>query len=246
MLPIQENALLLSWIAEYWCREIGGLRTSAEIHHELLAAFWRGELDVVGGDERKIIDRATFLKCVALKRDHPGFVLVDSPEEIPQKAMTHADGSVTVDIQTYILLPSDQSHWTDDIVGTACDELANLSWEDYHDLVKPGVNALRSTRQNLARYCESAGYASPRFWFGSPLGNRDEFRSFGGRPSVMRQIEKEMRRRAGTRTLAPTLREEAKQLRLWAEANIDAEKQIPQITSIENALRQLYKKLKAE
>jgi hypothetical protein len=160
--------------------------------------------------------------------------------------MIHADGSVTVDIQTYILLPSDQSRWTDDIVATACDALAKLSWEDYHDLVKPGVNALRSTRQNLCRYCESAGYAIPRFWFGSPPGKRDEFRSFGGRPSVMRQIEKEMRRRAVTGILAPTLRKEAKELRLWAEANIDAEKQIPRVAGIENALRQLYKELKAE
>ena len=244
MLPIQENVLQLSWIAEYWSREIGGLRTSAEIHHELLAGFWRGKLGLVAGDERKTLDRVTFLKCVALKRDHPGFVLIDSPEEIPPKVTTHADGSVTVDIQTYITLPSDQSRWTDDIVATACDELAKLSWEDYHDLVKPGVNALRSTRQNLASYCKTAGYSSPRFWFGSSTGKRNEFRSFGGRPSVMRELKAEMGRRANTRILAPTLREEAKELRLWADANIDAEKQIPQVGAIENALRQCYKPLR--
>ena len=243
MLPIQENALSLSWIAEHWSREIGGLRTTAEIHHELLAAFWRDEVGGVGGDERKIVDRVTFLKCIALKRDHPGFGLVDNPEEISPKATLHADGSVTVDMQTYITLPSDQSRWTDDIVGIACDELAKLSWEDYHDLVKPGVNALRSTRHNLASYCKTAGYALPRFWFGEP-GGRDEFRSFAGRPSVMRRIEAEMRIRAGRRLLAPTLREEAKKLRDWAEANIDAEKQIPQVRAIENALRQRYKELK--
>jgi hypothetical protein len=85
MLPIQENVLQLSWIAEYWSREIGGLRTSAEIHHELLAGFWRGKLGLVAGDERKTLDRVTFLKCVAPKRDHSGFVLIDSPEEIPPK-----------------------------------------------------------------------------------------------------------------------------------------------------------------
>jgi hypothetical protein len=244
MLPIQENVLQLSWIAEYWSREIGGLRTSAEIHHELLAGFWRGKLGLVAGDERKTLDRVTFLKCVAPKRDHSGFVLIDSREEIPPKVTTHADGSVTVDIQTYITLPSDQSRWTDDIVATACDELAKLSWEDYHDLVKPGLNALRSTRQYLASYCESAGYSSPRFWFGSSTGKRNESRSFGGRPSVMRQIEEEMRRRAATRILASTLRKEAKELRIWAEVNIDAENQLPQFRSIENTLRELYKELR--
>jgi hypothetical protein len=60
----------------------------------------------------------------------------------------------------------------------------------------------------------------------------------------MRQVEEEMRRRAGTRILARTLREEAKALRLWAEVSIDAEKQLPQVRAIENALRQLYKELK--
>ena len=44
MLPIHENVLQLIWIAEYWSREINGVRTSAEIHDQLLAAYWRGHL----------------------------------------------------------------------------------------------------------------------------------------------------------------------------------------------------------
>jgi hypothetical protein len=107
MLPIHENVLSLSWITEYWFREINPLRTSAEIIQELLSAFWRGELALVGGNERQVIYPEIFLKCIALKRDHPGFTLVDNPEVIPPKMMERLDGGVVIDLQTYIILPSD-------------------------------------------------------------------------------------------------------------------------------------------
>jgi hypothetical protein len=220
------------------------LRTSGEIHDELLAAFWRDEFRLVVADGRKTIDRATFLKCVALKRDHPGFVLVDSPEMIPPRMTEEADGGAMVDMQTYIILPSDHTNWTSEIISAACDELAKLSFEDYHDLIQPGIFALHSTKHGLAAYCDRMSYDRPRFWFSNATRMRNKAESFGGRPSVMRQLEAEMRRRARTGILAPTLREEAKELRLWAEANIDAEKQIPQVGAIENALRQPYKGLR--
>jgi hypothetical protein len=44
--------------------------------------------------------------------------------------------------------------------------------------------------------------------------------------------------------LAPKLREEATALQNWAETNIDAEKQLPRVASIENALRELYNELR--
>jgi hypothetical protein len=42
MLPIQENILSLTWIAEYWSREIEGLRTSSKFLMNCLPQF--GEL----------------------------------------------------------------------------------------------------------------------------------------------------------------------------------------------------------
>ena len=220
------------------------MRTSAEIFQELLSAFWRGELALVGGNERQIIYPETFLKYIALKRDHPGFTLVDSPEMIPPKLTERLDGGVMIDLQTYIVLPSDHALWTSEIISAACDQLANLSLEHYHDLIQPAVFALRCTKQSLAGYCEGMGYDRPRFWFGETTRTRTRVKSFGGRPSVMRPIETEMRRRARAQLLAATLREEAKELRCWAEDKIDPQQQIPQVGAIENALRELYWELR--
>jgi hypothetical protein len=243
MLPIHENVLQLIWIAEYWSREINGVRTAAEIHDQLLAAYWRGELRVVGRDERGLLNRVTFLKLVARERNHPGFVLVDSPEMIPTKITERGDGSVMVDTLTYIVLPPDYTCWTSDIISSACRELAKLWLEGYHDLIQPGVFALRCTKKNFAAYCEAMHYDPPRFWFGDPTRKRNEVKSFVGRPSVMRAIEAEMRRRADAKVLAPRLRQEAQALRRWAEGNINPDHQIPQVAAIANALRERYKEL---
>jgi hypothetical protein len=39
MLPLASNALRLEEIAEYWPREIAGVRTMAEIYARLLSSF---------------------------------------------------------------------------------------------------------------------------------------------------------------------------------------------------------------
>ena len=243
MLPINENVLQLVRIAEYWSREINGVRTPGEIHDQLLAAYWRDGLRVVGGDERGLLNRDTFLELVARERNHPGFVLVGCLEMIPSRITEHGDRSVTVDTRTYIVLPPDPTCWTFDLILSACRKLAKLSLEDYHDLIQPCVLALRITKRIFAAYCEDMDYDPPRFWFGDPTRKRDKAKSFGGRPSVMRKIEAEMRRRADAKVLAPKLRQDAEVLRGWAEHKIDPDFQIPQVAAIENALRERYKEL---
>jgi hypothetical protein len=69
--------------------------------------------------------------------------------------------------------------------------------------------------------------------------------SFPGRPSVMRAIEQEMRRRAGRGELQDKLSEECKHLEEWAENEFEGQ-QTPKWRSIANAVRNLYKQLKAQ
>jgi hypothetical protein len=69
--------------------------------------------------------------------------------------------------------------------------------------------------------------------------------SFPGRPSVMRVIEQEMRRRAGRGELRDKLSEECKHLAEWAENEFERQ-QTPKWRSIANAVRNLYKQLKAQ
>jgi hypothetical protein len=96
----------------------------------------------------------------------------------------------------------------------------------------------------LADFCDGRRYTLPRFWFDEVKKKNKTLNSFGGRPSVMRQIEAGMRRRANIKMLAPTLRQEATALRGWAQANINPENQLPQVASIENGLRKLYNELR--
>lgn len=240
MLPLVDDILLLQKIAEYWSREHDRVRTMIEIFDELLTAFWQNKLIIYGSSERNIIDRRRFLKTIRLHLKHPGFTIVQSRFEVPVRTTKHPDGSVDIDATCYIVLPSDENSWTADILKTAYERLATRSFEDFDDLVKPGLLALGTTREALGAYCESMPYPRPRFWF----KGAEKAKSFGGRPSVMRRIETEMTRRAGMGLLAPKLREEARVLRSWAEQNIPASIQLPQVGAIENSLREVYRKLK--
>ena len=242
MLPISGNSLSLEMVAEYWSREVAGVRRMPEIYDELLAAFWNGKLAVFGGSGIRV-DRPRFLKLLRSKLEHPGFTFVDSKDMVPPKVEKHPDGSVTIDQMEYIVLPEDETRWTNEIVEMACRTLTTMSFDDYHDLLKPGLRLLNTTRESLATYCKFLGYNVPGFWFGDPTRARKDTKSFVGRPSVMRQIEAEMERRAHAGLLEPKLRPEAKALREWCDANIDKKEQIPQVRAIENALRRAYKEL---
>jgi len=63
-----------------------------------------------------------------------------------------------------------------------------------------------------------------------------------GRPSIMPEIEAEMRRRAEPGQLAPSMRQEAKDLAAWAEQQFHDIK-IPEARSIERALGPMYREL---
>ena len=241
MLPLSNDFLPLEQIAEFWSREHNGVRTSLEIYDELLSAFWKNDLIVYNRDGKSPVGRPAVLRVIRVSLEHRGFVLIESSDQIPVRATKHPDGSVSVDMTKYIVLPSDADLWTSDILETAYEILATRSLADFADLVRPGLLALSTSRQALASYCDRVPYAKPRFWY----PRSDEMKSFGGRPSIMRRIIAEMKRRAEEGLMAPKLREEARALRNWAEINSDSKVQLPQVGALENAIREPYNKLKA-
>lgn len=68
-------------------------------------------------------------------------------------------------------------------------------------------------------------------------------RSRPGRPSMMPEIEAEMRRRAKSGQMAPSLRQEAKELAAWAEQEFQGGTG-PKARSIEKQLGSIYRELK--
>ena len=106
MLPLAFNVLSLEEIAEYWSREIAGVRTMAEMYAELLSAFWRDDLTVFGSSGKVPVDRRRFLELVRRESVHPGFTLVDSAGVIPPAIEKQFGRSIIIDTTTYVVLPS--------------------------------------------------------------------------------------------------------------------------------------------
>jgi hypothetical protein len=173
MLPIAQPVLSLEEIAERWSREMRGIYTSDEIFGRFLAEFWRGRLHVTGANGVNKVDRLAFLKIVNRRRAHPGFTLIESAEERPPASETLPDGSVRVDMTSYITVPSDAASWTDELLEAAYAHLATMSFENFSDLIKPGFAAFCTTREALGTYCEAMGYDPPLFWgFGKDRSRR--------------------------------------------------------------------------
>jgi len=172
MLPIRASVLRLDRTAEYWSRELIRVRTTAEIEGELRSAFWRDELELVYEISAKAIDREAVLRGINMRRDHPGFTLVDGGEMIPAPAVEDASGGVTIDLRRYIVLPSDPAQWTDEILCSAYDAMAEVELADFDELIKPAIRMFSVTRDALAGYCDRIGCDRPRFWFGAERGRK--------------------------------------------------------------------------
>jgi hypothetical protein len=158
MLPRVDRVLSLGEIAEYWARELNHVRTTQEIHDELLSAFWKDELIVYGTGGTTLVDRRRFLESIKLISEHPGFTLVDSRDAIPPSAITLPDGGISIDLTIYVVLPADIKTWSDDIIETAYEMLSTVSFEDFHHLVRPGLRALSTTHEALGSYCDKVPY----------------------------------------------------------------------------------------
>lgn len=116
-----------------------------------------------------------------------------------------------------------------------------------HDIIKdfpagelPPVDALM-TKIEIEKFCEKQGYwPLPTFWF----EEAEQRRSFPGRPSIMNAIVQQLQQSAAANELCASLAEQARQLEKWATFAYP-KVQTPKAKAIENAVRNLYRQLKA-
>jgi len=147
-----------------------------------------------------------------------------------------------VDIRERIYLPRDTAAWTPEVISDACAALAKCELEHYSNFIKTILGGLTVTQMDFGMFCDARSYEHPAFWFGRGKAPASKSASFPGRPSIMRAIETEMRRRANAGQLAPQLRDEARALQNWAKYT-HTDQQVPGVGAIENALRSLYRRL---
>jgi hypothetical protein len=236
MYPLTQQFLSLPEIARHWARDLPQRPPVQEIFQTFLNALWRGELREFGSVDHPVRER--LLRTLAVSSPHPGILIYDNPEGLPPIACPLPDGGLAVDMRKRIYLPLDPAMWTLEVISNAFAVLVESKMEDYSEAFSLVLHSVEVSKGDFAAFCDALGYERPAFWFGAGIEKKSK--SFGGRPSVMRQIEAEMRRRAAERQLAPKLREEAEALNKWAEFHIDKTEQIPTARAIENALRDIY------
>ena len=164
MLPLVAPVLPLWRIAEYWSREIDDVRPSSEIFHELLSSFWRDTLHVTGASGTNKVDRRAILRVINRNRLHPRFTLVEETPDHPRLEKS-PEGTIIVDVTKYVVLPADDTAWTDTHTKVVYQQMAEMSVDDFDALVKPGFWGFCTTREALKDYCRAMGYRLPRFWF---------------------------------------------------------------------------------
>src|SRR5262249_31881769 len=242
MYPLAEESLTLLEIARHWARDLPQRPPWKEILHTLLDAMWKGELQAtLGPGDRSTHER--LIRILATVESHPGILIYDDPINLPPIARPTPDGGAMVDIRNRIYLPRDAATWTPEVISDACAALAKCELDDYGDSIKPTLAGLNVTKENFGIFCDARGYERPAFWFGRGKAPTPKSASFPGRPSIMRAVETEMRRRANGGRFAPQLRDEARALQDWAE-HTHAEQQVPGVGAIENALRSVYRQLR--
>jgi hypothetical protein len=248
MYPLIETSLTLLDLARHWRRSFPERPPADELTDRLLQAVWSGEL-LVCGEDGSVIPRERLLHMArqtgASGMPHPGILICDNPSDLPPEARNLPDGGAEVSLAHRLRLPTDPSRWTPEIVADAYALLASCRMRDFSPLIHPRFVSLRITRDAFGALCIGRGYELPGFWFPRGTADAGQPKSYGGRPSVMRQIEAEMRRRAASGNLAPKLRHEAIALRDWATETIGPSQQIPTPRAIENALRETYNQLNA-
>jgi hypothetical protein len=241
MYPLAEESLTLFEIARHWGRDLPQRPPREEVLQTLLDAMWKGELQATLGPG----DRSTHERLLRILADesHPGMLIYDDPMSLPPNSSPTPDGGEVVDIRERIYLPRDTAAWTPEVISNACAALARCELDDYDDSIRTILASLEVTKDDFGMFCDARGYERPAFWFGRGNAPDSKSASFPGRPSIMRAIETEMRRRANAGLLAPQLRDEAQALQDWAKYT-HADQQVPGVGAIENALRSVYRQLR--
>jgi len=241
--PLSITSLSLSGIARHWVRDLPEKPPKAEVLDYIVQSLWRGDFETFASAGGDIISRRQTLRAVAQSAPHPGFIICPTAESVPPSTTPTGDGELIVDVTVYVVLPDEEERWSADVVEAAYKALAGCSLDAFAKSFVIGMWGQSLTRDQFGAFCDLRGHRRPGFWFRDEL--KPSARSFGGRPSAMRLIEVELRRRADTGLLAPTLAAEAAALVSWANDNLPANLPVPAAKSIGNALRSLYHELRA-
>jgi len=139
-------------------------RNGRDVVPALFNAFWRGSFEPFVREDRSaypLISRRTLLEVWRDSGGHPGIHFATSLEgefeELP-------DGSVVVDVRTWIILPAQAAEWTLNNLETAYHQLASASIPDISDEALDGLKCEYLGAFELIAVCYELGEPPPPFW----------------------------------------------------------------------------------
>jgi len=227
MLPLREDSLTLEEVARHWSHELGGPLTQQVVHAKLFAAFWNEELTVFVDHEENVLAPRALLATIRRVDDHPGFVLVETAEEVPPSEVERPNGGVEFVTTHYVVLPRDPATWTEETVKAACDDLSGFAPDRFAPIFAPGLAAMGVTKAAFADYCNRNRFKLPKFWFAGNQRSaervalvrqaRDWLRAEVGRNGITTKRETMLRAQAAIPGLSDKAFQEA-----WASSAVPA------------------------
>lgn len=235
--PLRAENLSLGETARHWANDPTQSTTKTDALGFLLEAFWQGEIRLRAPTSGPVFDRKAAAAALVSSAPHPKFEIFESAAALPRLVERTEDGGSVVDFSIVIVLPENQSEWSDAVLKQAWCSLGQCGGNSYSEAFIKGMSVQQVNRDEFGLLCDARGVQRPVFWFSS--GQLPE-RKIPGRPSAMRQLEEEMKRRADNSELLPKIAQEARFLSVWAQNNLPTQLQAPKPKSIENALRAVY------
>jgi hypothetical protein len=246
--PLLVENLSLGETARNWANDSTQSTTESDALGFLLDAFWQGDIRLRSSVSGPVFDRKAATAALVSSAPHPGIVIFESAAALPHQVEKTEDGGIVVDLRIAIVflriaivLPLDSSNWSDAVLGEAWGSLSQCGGDSYSVAFIKGMSVQQVSRDEFALLCDARGIQRPVFWFAA--GQPPE-RRVPGRPSAMRRLEKEMKRRADNGELLPKIAQEARFLSTWAQNNLPSQLQAPKPKSVENALRAVYLELR--
>jgi|GEM_PF-3445334 len=153
-----QNLSLLE-VADDWSQEIKPRKTSKELERFLIEAWWRGELQFLGGITRVKTIGALFKSTAA----GPLFWIDGEPR--PQTVWEYPDGSADVFIGPILKVPSlSPDEWSDEHCNHAFEDIAKHWEHSAFDFIRPIISTAKLAERDFTNWIKAKGYIRPEFW----------------------------------------------------------------------------------
>lgn len=175
MYPLKHKQLPFADVVHHWRRFVEGSPAN-DLSDHLLAAFWRGELILRGGDGRAPLSREAALGAlrdmvVGAQGIAPtplalAFWAENEEGELGPQVRQLPNGGLEVDPRTRVRLPAGPHDRSEEVLEAAFATLAGVRLKQLPSEFQVAIDAQQVLKDDFARFCDLRRLKRPEFWFG--------------------------------------------------------------------------------